>query len=77
MSRCNRLSALKIALFAVPAAVVLAGIGTWAASVTYARVDRVDVLAGDRIDPTQIMKNVKDLPEAKFVDYTFVFIDDQ
>lgn len=60
----------KIALFAVAATLALAGIGAWAASTTHARVD---VPAGDRIDPAHLTMNAKELPAAEFVDYTFVF----
>ena len=49
MSRRIRVSTLKIALFAVPAAVILAGIGAWAASTTQARVI-APIGAGPAID---------------------------
>jgi hypothetical protein len=60
----------KISLFAVGAALILAGVGAWAASTTYARVDAP---AGASVDPSQMIVNAKDLPTVEFVDYTFVF----
>jgi hypothetical protein len=62
----------KIALFAVPAAVILAGIGAWAVSTTQARVEAA--APGVSIDPLQVMmKNTKELAAEEFVDYSFVF----
>jgi hypothetical protein len=62
----------KIALFAVSAAVILAGIGAWAASTTKARVIApIGVEAA--IDPFQLMMNSKELPVEEFTDYSFVF----
>jgi hypothetical protein len=60
----------KIALFAVPAAVILAGIGAWAASTTQARLETAPEV---RIDPFQIMMNSKDLPVEELFDYSFVY----
>jgi hypothetical protein len=60
----------KIALFAVPAAVILAGIGAWAASTTQARLETAPEV---RIDPFQLMMNSKELPVEEFVDYSLVF----
>ena len=46
-------------------------IGGWATSTSQARVA---TLAGDPINPSQIMTtNAKNLPTEEFVDYTFVF----
>ena len=59
----------KIALCAVPAAVILAGIGAWAASTTQARLETAPEV---RIDPFQIMMNSKDLPVEELLDYSFV-----
>jgi hypothetical protein len=60
----------KIALFAVPAAVILAGIGAWAASITQARVDTPP---GPGVDNIQLMMNARDLPTEHWVDYSVVF----
>ena len=54
----------KIALFAVPAAFILASIVAWATSTTHARVDAA--MEGPRIDPFQIMLNARDLPVEHF-----------
>jgi hypothetical protein len=70
MSKCIRVSTLKIALFAVPAIVILAGIGVWTASTTKARLETAP---GVRIDPFPIMINSKELPVENFTDYSFVF----
>ena len=51
---------LKIGLFAVATAFILARIGAWAASTTRAGVEAA--IEDHRIDPFQIMLNVKDLP---------------
>ena len=42
-------------------------IGGWATSTSQARV------AGDSINPMQIMTSAKNLPTPEFVDYTFVY----
>jgi hypothetical protein len=60
----------KIALFAVPAAVILAGIGAWAVSTTQARLETPPEV---RIDPFQLMMNSKELPVEEFIDYSLVF----
>ena len=60
----------KICPFAVAVASILAGVGPWVASTTYARVHAP---VGAMVDPSQLMMNAKDLPAAEFVDYTFVF----
>ena len=60
----------KICLFAGTAALILAGIGAWAASTTQARVEAAPAAT---VDPFQIMMNVKELPAEKFVDYSLVF----
>ncbi len=50
----------KIKLFAVAAALILAGVGAWATSTTQARVAAP---APPQIDPFQLMLNApKDLP---------------
>jgi hypothetical protein len=72
MSKCTRVSTLKIALFAIPAAVILAGIGAWVATTTQARVV-APIGATAAIDPIQLMINAKELPTEEFVDYSFVF----
>jgi hypothetical protein len=60
----------KIAWFAVPAAVILAGIGAWATSTTQARLETAPEV---RIDPSQLMMNSKELPVEEFADYSLVF----
>ena len=70
MSRCIRVSTLKIALFAVPAAVILAGIGAWAASTTQARLETAPE---GRIDPFQLMMNSEELPVEEFTDLSLEF----
>ena len=57
----------KISLLAVAAALVLAGVGTWATSTPH------DATVGASVDPSQMMINPKELPTVEFVDYTFVF----
>jgi hypothetical protein len=64
----------KIGLFAVAAALTLAGVGAWVATTTQARVIApIGVRAA--IDPMQIMinANAKELPTEEFIDYSFVF----
>ena len=61
----------KISLFAVAAALILAGVGAWATSATQARVEPA---AEAGVDPSRIMMNAKDLPAEEFVDYSVVFI---
>ena len=58
----------KISL--VAAALILAGVGAWAASTTQARVA---TSAGDPLDPMQIMMNAKNLPIEQHVDYSLEF----
>ena len=70
MSKCIRVSTLKIALFAVPAIVIPAGIAVWTASSTQARLETAPEV---RIDPFKIMMNPKELPVENFIDYSFVF----
>jgi hypothetical protein len=52
----------KISLFAVAAALVLAGVAA-----------RLDTPAEAGVDPSQIMMNTRDLPTAHYVDYSVVF----
>jgi hypothetical protein len=60
----------KISLFAVAAALILAGFGGWVASTTQARVDApTDV----RIDALQMMTVTGNLPTEHLVDYSLVF----
>jgi hypothetical protein len=60
----------KIGLFTMTAALILAGVGAWAAST---HRTPADTSAGVRLDPSQMMVNAKALPIEDFVDYTFVF----
>jgi hypothetical protein len=66
----RRIQMRKISLFAVAAALILAGIGSWAASTTQARVD-TPARAG--VDTFQIMINASNLPTSHYVDYSLVF----
>ncbi len=62
----------KIGLFAVAAALIVAGVGAWVATTTEARVIApIGVRAA--IDPLQIMMNARNLPTEEFIDYSFVF----
>jgi len=58
----------KISL--VVAALILAGVGAWAASTTQARVAAP---ARNPLDPMQIMMNAKNLPIEQHVDYSLEF----
>ncbi len=59
-----------IGLFAIAAALVLAGVAGWIASATHAR----DSAATDvRVDPMQIMAQARDLPTERFVDLSVTF----
>lgn len=69
MSRCIRVSTLKIALFAVSAAVILVAIGAWPGSTTQARLETAPAVG---IDPFQLMINSKDLPVEYFSDDALV-----
>jgi|EndMetStandDraft_3_1072993.scaffolds.fasta_scaffold60399_4 hypothetical protein len=60
----------KTGLFAVVAALILAGIGGWATSNTQARVATATV---GGIDPFLIMTNAKDLPAEHYRDFSMVF----
>jgi hypothetical protein len=62
----------KIGLIAVAAALALVGIGGWMEWVTSSSQARL-APAGDPIDTMQIMTNAKNLPQAEFVDYTFIY----
>ena len=60
----------KISLFAVAGALIVAGVGGWAASTTNARVA---TSTGVGIEPFQIMKNAKLLPAQHYDDFSLVF----
>jgi hypothetical protein len=66
----KRIHMRKISVFAAAAALILAGIGAWAASATQARVD-IPVEGG--LDPLQMMVNGPDLPTEHYVDHSLVF----
>jgi hypothetical protein len=59
----------KISL--VVAILILTGFGVWAALGSHAQVEAAAL--ADRIDPSQITMNARDLPSEEFTDYTFVF----
>ena len=58
------------ALFAFSPALIAIGFGVWAASPANAPVSPS---IGQGIEPFQLMMNAKDLPNAEFADFTFVF----
>jgi hypothetical protein len=57
----------KISIFA--AVLILIGLGAW----TMRSTPRVDASTSDAVYPIQLMKNTKNLPDGRYVDYTFVF----
>jgi hypothetical protein len=61
----------KVYLFAAAAAFILAGVGGWAASTTYARVDAP--MTSVTIDTIQLTKIAGNLPAEEFRDYSVVF----
>ena len=56
--------------FVVATALMLAGIGVWAASTTEARID---VPAGAQVSPSQLTMGARNLPVAHYDDYSVVF----
>jgi hypothetical protein len=69
----GRIQMRKTTLFAIAAAVILAGVGAWTMLTTRAPVAEA-ALPGVQIDPSKMMMNAKrDLPAERFVDYSFVF----
>jgi len=60
----------KINLFAVAAALILAGVGGWIASTPHATVAAP---IGSQVDPLHMMTNAKDLPAVRYHDFSFVF----
>jgi hypothetical protein len=62
----------KIHLFAVAAAVILAGVGAWAVLTIRAPV-AVAAPTPVQINPLKMMMNAKDLPTQRFADYSLVF----
>jgi hypothetical protein len=73
-THCHPLSAIRIegdvrcarSLYSPFAALILAGIGAWAASTSQARLETAPDV---RIDPFRIMVHSKDLPVEEFVDH--------
>jgi hypothetical protein len=65
----------KISLFAVAAALILAGVGSWAASTPHQA--RVDTPPGPGVDTFQLTMNARDLPTEHWTDYSFVFTNDE
>jgi hypothetical protein len=61
----------KVYLFAAAAAFILAGVGAWAASTTYARVIVPETIV--TIDTIQLTKTAGNLPAEVFKDYSVVF----
>jgi hypothetical protein len=51
------------------AALILMGVGVWATKTT----PRVDASTEATVNPLQLMAHAKNLPEAHYVDYAFVF----
>jgi hypothetical protein len=68
--RDRRIQMGNIKLFAIATALILAGVGGWAASSTQARVTSV---TGVGIEPLQIMMNATRLPEERYADFSSVF----
>ena len=63
----RRIELRKISMFAT--ALILIGLGGW----SMRTAPRVDTSTADTIYPLRLMTNAKNLPEAHYVDYTFVF----
>jgi hypothetical protein len=65
----------KINLFAAAAAaaLILAGVGSWANSTTRAREIRAAAPLSVQVDTFQTMVNAKDLPVQEFEDFSLVF----
>ena len=61
----------KIKLFAIAAALILAGTAGWVATTTHARVEAP--IAAEGINPSQLTMKAENLPVEEFVDYSFVF----
>jgi hypothetical protein len=61
----------KTSSFAV-AALIVAGVGTWAASTTV-NTEGVAATAANGIEPLQVMTRANELPAVHYADYTFVF----
>jgi hypothetical protein len=60
----------KVALFTVATALILVGLGSWAASTTQ---PRIDTPTNVRTDVLQMMTNAGNLPTDRIVDYSVVF----
>jgi hypothetical protein len=60
----------NLRLFAVPAALVVTGVGAWVASTARARVEPP---AHVPLDPIQIMRESKNLQAQRLVDFSLVF----
>ena len=60
----------NIKLFAIATALILAGIGGWAASTTQARVTSPSSVG---IEPLQMMMNATQLPAEHYADFSVVF----
>ena len=63
----QRIGMREISMLA--SALILIGIGAW----TMRTAPRVDASTAGTIYPLGLMTNAKNLPEAHYVDYTFVF----
>jgi len=53
----------------IAAALILIGVGVWTTKTT----SRVSAPMETTVSPLQLMTNAKNLPEAHYDDYTFVF----
>jgi hypothetical protein len=60
-----------IYLLAAAAALILAGVGAWAVSTTYARVIVPEAIV--RIDTYELTKGAENLPVQHFKDFSLVF----
>ena len=69
----RRIQMRKTNLFAIAAAVILAGVGAWAVLTTRAPV-AVAAPPVVQIDPSKMMMNARDdLPAERLVDYSVIF----
>jgi hypothetical protein len=62
----------KTSMFAVAATLIVAGVGTWAASTTV-NTASVAATTANGIEPLQVMMTANELPTLHYADYTFVF----
>jgi hypothetical protein len=66
----RRIQMRKINLFALAAALILAGVGGWVASTPQTSVAAP---IGVRVDPLQVMMSTNDLSTVRYHDFSLVF----